>query len=402
MSRDSLKKGEKASRYSTITCAVLSVMKAFVGLYTGSVALLADAINSFSDVFASLAVYLGLKLSQKKASVQFPYGYYKAETLASLVVSVLIVIAGIEILIESVEAFFMPQEIMMASHALIAVSLSAGAYYILAQYKRKIGKEIGSPALVSDGTHSLIDTASSGLVFLGIVSSTIGYPQLESVAGIIISGLILWMGIRMGRYSLLVLLDACVKPELIQKTRDIVVTVQGVEGVHSIKMRRSGPYAFGELHLETKGNLTVNEAHDVSERVEEIVKKNIPEIDALHVHIEPRKGPLKQAVVAVPVKKNRGLESHISPHLGKAPYFIIARVEHHEIMEWEVVENPSIHKDKKKGVTAGEFLAENQVDAVVIQEPGKGSKYTLQAHQIRSVPPEGNTLQEIILHAAIF
>jgi cation diffusion facilitator family transporter len=402
MSANLLKKGEKASRYSTITSAVLSIVKAMVGLYTGSVALLADAINSLSDVFASLAVYLGLKLSQKKANKQFPYGYYKAETLASLIVSALIVVAGIEILIESVKSFFAPQEIVMASHALIVVSLSAGAYYILGRYKMKIGEEIGSPALVSDGNHSLIDTASSGLVFLGIVSSIIGYPQLESIAGVIISGLILWMGIRMGRYSLLVLLDACVKPELIQKTREIAETVYGVEGVHSIKMRRSGPYAFGELHLETKGTLTVNEAHEVSEKVEKTIKEHIPEIDALHVHIEPRKGPLKQAIVAVPVNEDRGLDSEISSHLGKAPYFLIARVEQDEITRWEVVKNPSIHKDRKKGVTAGEFLAENQVDAVVVQEPGKGSLYTLQAHQIQTVSPEGITLQEIILNAAVF
>jgi len=102
MEKDILKKGETTSKYASITSMVFSVVKGITGWYTGSVALMADAVNSFSDIFASLAVYFGLKLSQKKATKQFPYGYYKAETLASLLVSVLIVVAGIEIFIESV------------------------------------------------------------------------------------------------------------------------------------------------------------------------------------------------------------------------------------------------------------------------------------------------------------
>ncbi|MBU7043296.1 MAG: cation diffusion facilitator family transporter [Theionarchaea archaeon] len=402
MGKDILKKGEKASQYSTVTCLILSGLKIIVAVYTGSVALLADAINSFSDVFASLAVFFGLKFSQKKANTQFPYGYYKAETLASLLVSGLIVFAGIEILIESINAFFSPSVINMATHALVVVSVSAGAYLFLAMYKMKIGEEIGSPALVSDGKHSLIDTASSGLVFLGIVSSMIGYPQLESVAGIIISGLIIWMGIRMGRYAVLVLLDACVKPELIEETRSIAEAIPGVEGVHSVKMRRSGPYAFGELHLETKGTLTVEEGHEVSEKVEKAVREAIPEIDSLQVHIEPRKGPLKECIVAVPVTEDQGLESGISSHVGKTPYFLIARVEQGEITRWNIEKNPSQDKEKKKGVTAAEFLAEMHVDVVVADDPGKGALYTLQANKIRTAAPQGDTLEEIVRHAARF
>lgn len=402
MGKDILKKGEKASQYSTVTCMILSGLKIIVAVYTGSVAVMADAINSFSDVFASLAVFFGLKLSQKKANTQFPYGYYKAETLASLLVSGLIIFAGIEILIESINAFFSPSVINMATHALVVVTVSAGAYLYLALYKMKIGKEIGSPALVSDGKHSLIDTASSGLVFIGIVSSMIGYPQLESVAGIIISGLIIWMGIRMGRYSVLVLLDACVKPELVEETRSIAEAIPGVEGVHSVKMRRSGPYAFGELHLETKGTLTVEEGHDVSEKVEKAVREAIPEIDSLQVHIEPRKGPLKECKVAVPVREDQGLESGISSHVGKTPYFLIAHVEQGEITRWNIEKNPSQNKEKKKGVIAAEFLAEMHVDVVVADDPGKGALYTLQANKIRTAAPQGDTLEEIVRHAARF
>ena len=400
MEKEILKKGEKISLNSSIASAVLSVAKAVTGWYTGSVALIADAVNSFSDIFASLAVYFGLKFSQKEATKQFPYGYYKAETLASLTVSVLIVFAGIEILSESVKSFFNPKVVFMAPYALIVVSVSAFIYGVLARYKVKIGEEIGSPALISDGKHSLIDTASSALVFFGIFFSYAGYPILESAAGVVVSLLVIKMGIELGRYAVLVLLNACVNPELLQKTKKIAESVSGVKSVHSVKLRRSGPFAFGEMHLETKGTLTVNEAHEISERVEQKIQKDIPEIDSMTVHIEPREGPLRVCRVAVPVQNDNGMHSDVSSHVGKAPYFFIAVIEEGKITSWEVVENPAATLERKRGLKAAEFLAEKNADILVTEEIGKGSQYTLEAEQIKVKKPEGETLEEILLHAA--
>ena len=400
MEKTILKKGERISKNASIACAVLSGVKAVTGWYTGSVALLADAVNSFSDIFASLAVFFGLKFSQKEATKQFPYGYYKAETLASFIVSVVIVLAGIEILSESVHAFFNPALIVMAPYALVVVLVSALVYSFLAQYKVKIGKEIGSSALVSDGKHSLVDTASSGLVFFGILLSHIGYPNLEPIAGVVVSLLVVKMGVELGRYAILVLLDACVKPELVEKVKRIAEAVPGVEGVHSVKLRRSGPYAFGEMHLETKDMLTVAEAHEISEKTEQAIKGEIFEIDSLSVHIEPKKGPLKVCKVAVPLENCRGLNSDVSSHVGKAPYFLMGTVRENKVVYWEIVENAAASLEKKKGVKAAEFLAENKVDVLVTGEVGEGSHYALAAEHIKVNPPEGETLEEIVLHAA--
>jgi cation diffusion facilitator family transporter len=395
-----LKEGEKVSLYSSATSMALSAVKALTGWYTGSVALMADAVNSFSDIFASLAVYFGLKLSQKKATRQFPYGYYKAETLASLTVSVIIVLAGVEILLESARTFLTPGEVVMAPYALVVVSISAAAYFVMARYKVTIGKKIQSPALISDGKHSLIDVASSGLVFSGILLSHIGYPRLEPVAGFVVGVFIIKMGVTLGRYAVLVLLDACVNPDLIKKTRLIAEQVPGVEGVHHLKLRRSGPYAFGEMHLETKGTLTVAEAHTISDTVEKRIKKEIPEIDSITVHIEPRKGPLKMCTVAVPVENDKGLHSDMSSHLGKAPFFLVATVEEGAITKWDLVENPAAHLEKKRGVKAAEFLKEMGADIVVTGEVGTGSQYTLTAEHIAVKSPEGDTIEEVILRAA--
>ena len=395
MEKRVLKKGETTSKYASIISMVFSLVKGITGWYTGSVALMADAVNSFSDIFASLAVYLGLRFSQKKATEQFPYGYYKAETFASLLVSVLIVAAGITIFKESVSSFLNPHTIVMAPYALIVVGVSAAGYFIMARYKIKTGKEIGSLALINDGNHSLVDTASSGLVFLGIALSH-RYPHVEAVAGIIISVFVVKTGIEQGRYAVLVLLDAWVHPALVEKTREIAEAVPGVEGVHDVKLRRSGPFAFGEMHLETKGTFSVKKAHKITEEVEKKIKKEIPTIDSMNVYIEPRKGPLKVCTIAVPLNNDKGMQSEVSHHVGKALFFVIATIKEGVIYDWCIVKNPAAHAEKKRGVIAAEFLAEKEVDILVTEESGKGLQYALEAKKIEVREPAGKTLEEII------
>ena len=107
-----LKKGERAAKYSTIANISLAIIKAVVGVLSGSIALLANSVHSFSDIFASLAVFIGLKLSQRKPDENFPYGYYKFETLSSLVISVIIIISGIEIAIESINGIITPKQLI--------------------------------------------------------------------------------------------------------------------------------------------------------------------------------------------------------------------------------------------------------------------------------------------------
>jgi cation diffusion facilitator family transporter len=118
---DRLKKGETAAKFSTLVNLFLAIIKGVVGVLSGSIALIADSLHSFTDIFASLAVYIGLRLSRRKPDEKFPYGYYKFETLASLVISVIIIITGFEIIIESLNDILIPKTIEMP---LIALSVA--------------------------------------------------------------------------------------------------------------------------------------------------------------------------------------------------------------------------------------------------------------------------------------
>ncbi len=166
-----LKKGEAAFKYSIIANISLAIIKGIVGVFSGSIALLADAVHSFSDIFTSLAVYIGLKLSQRKPDEKFPYGYYKFETLASLIISVIIIISGFEITIESINGILTPKPIGIPLFAISVTIISVVISFFLSKYKDKVGTEIGSRALINDGQHSFVDVFSSLIVFAGILGA---------------------------------------------------------------------------------------------------------------------------------------------------------------------------------------------------------------------------------------
>ncbi|MCE5214383.1 MAG: cation diffusion facilitator family transporter [Methanobacterium sp.] len=395
--RMDLKKGEKASIYSSLTNLLLAVIKGIVGLFSGSIALIADSIHSFTDIVASLAVYIGLRLSRRKPDEKFPYGYYKIETFTSLVISVLIIITGIEIALESFNAYLNPEIIKIPLISLSVAALSAAVSWLLARYKEKIGKQIGSQALINDGKHSFIDILSSLIVFVGILSAYIGYLQVQGISGILVAILIIYMGLKLAKNDILVLLDASMDPEKIRQIKNTAESVDGVEGVHDIKVRRSGPFVFAELHLETKKDLSVKKASEISENIKKKVKDRIENIDTITVQIEPSKSD--EVRIAVPVENKDGLESKISEHFARAPYILIAEVLNNEIISYKIIENPGSQLEKKRGIKTAEYLEKEKVNILVGYEVGEGPMHVLSDELIDITHPEGKSLEEIIINA---
>lgn len=377
----SLKRGEKAAIESALVMVILSLMKGVVGIVSGSVALLADAIHSFSDIFASIAVWLGLRFAQKKPSKRFTYGFGRVETLALLAVSIIIIVSGIEILIESIERL-RTIVIIKYPHLTIAVALiSVLTSLLLSIYKIKIGKKVGSHALIGDGKHSRADAFSSILVVIGVISSYFGVPWVEAFAGIIISLVVLKLGIWMGKDALLILLDVCMKPELIQQVKEIAGRVSGVKLVHNIKIRRAGPFILGEMHMETDQTLTVDKAHEISQEVENKVKSKMKDMDSLIIHIEPEKKDRYKLVI--PIQQDRGLDSIISSHFGNAQYFVFIDVEGKKTVDWQILKNPGSSLDKGKGIVAANFLIKNKVNVLITKEIGQGPFHFLRDSAIK-------------------
>lgn len=395
----SLERGASAAGYSVILNIILTTMKGVVGYLSGNIALLADAFHSLADLFASAAVLFGLKLSQREPDELFPYGYYRVETLVSLIVSLIIIFTGIEIAIDSLEYIRSPPaEISMPFISLAVTFAAIVASYLIGAYKERVGREINSTALLNDGRHSYIDVISSLVVFTSILAEYAGLSGVQGIAGILVSALIIYMGLKLTRDDVLVLLDACIDRDSLELLRETVIGVEGVEGVHDIKIRKSGPYLFGELHIEVPRDLSTEDVDEIISRIKREVKTAVPSID--HITIQPETFKRDYLVVAVPLEDDRGLKSHITSHFGKAKFFIIAKTLKGRIIDFRIIENTARSLKTKRGIKAAELLKKEDVDVLVLEEISEGPSYVFGRALLGTTPPDGSSLEEVIVNAS--
>jgi cation diffusion facilitator family transporter len=393
--RLSLKKGEDAAKLSTVILLTIGVVKGLTSFASGSVALLAGTIDSFSDVFSSIAVWVGLRIAKKKPTERFPYGYYKAETFALLAVSLIIVASSFLIMVESFEKIFEAYTISFSDLALVVAALSAVVYYLLARYKQRVGRQIGSQALVSEGLHSMVDVYSSVLVFIGVLLGIIGYPVGEALIGFAIGAYVLIRGLLYGKDAALVLMDVSPNPQIVKQMRVISESVRGVRGTHDVRLRKSGPVFFGEMHVELQEGLSIERAHVISEEVERRIKERFKDIELVTVHVGL--AHKKKMRIAIPIVEDRGLESLVSLHFGSAPYFAFIDMEEGKIVRFYVKENEGAKLSHKKGIEAADLLVTENVDKVLTAGVGEGpfnvlSNNLLQIYRL----PKSIEIQEAI------
>jgi predicted Fe-Mo cluster-binding NifX family protein len=253
--------------------------------------------------------------------------------------------------------------------------------YLLFRYKSRIGKETNSQALQGEASHSMIDVWSSALVFAGILLQNLGLMGAEGIAGLLIGVLTIKVGLGMGWNAILVLMDASLDLGLVSKMKTITTSVNGVKGLHDLKVRRSGPFIFAEMHVEVDSSMPVAKAELISETIEEKVRESINPVDFFLIHAEPIKKDARR--IAIPVEQNEGLDSKISPHFGKSPYFILIDLTENRPTSWSVVENPGEKTDKKKGIEAAHLLIEHKADVVLANEVGEGPYHVLRDSSIR-------------------
>jgi cation diffusion facilitator family transporter len=382
------RKGERAAKLFAVALLALSVSKGIVAVISGSVALLADSIHSFADIFSSLAVWAGLKLVQKKPTERFPYGYYKAETFALLIVAITIASSGFLILIEAFGRLFAPAVILFPSIVLIVAAFSGIVSYLLSRYKKKIGNVIGSQALVGEGQHSLVDVYTSLLVFIGVFFSSFGYLSAEVLAGLTIGVYVIKVGLWSGKDAVLVLMDACLSPQRAKEMRDIALSVSGVRGVHNVRLRKSGPISFGEMHIEVQPEIPLDKAHAISSEVEDKIKKRFRDVESITIHVGlAHKEKIK---VVIPVSENRGFESRVSVHFGNVPFFAFVEIDGEQVESFRIKPNKAARLTRKKGIEAARFLVNEKVDMVLAGGMGEGPFHLLRDNiiQIYIMPPQ--------------
>ena len=267
---------------------MVGLSELFMGVFTASIALIADGIQSFADAGVSLIVWIGLRLSRKKPDKRFHFGYHRVETLSSIVAALFMASIGGITLYESYREFLNPTAVVDPLLALVVASAATLVSSLLLIYKRRAAEKYGSLALKTDASNSIKDVLTSITAFVGIaLSSYFNLPQTDAIAGIIISLFVFTMVYPVLKEASLVLLDSFHSPETIAAIENIANSITHVKKVHSVRMRKLGSYLIGDMHVVLNNDMTVQEAYAIASQIEDRTIKEFDEIIEMNVIIEP-------------------------------------------------------------------------------------------------------------------
>jgi len=279
----------KASVFSILGNASMAAIKFLGGYFGNSYALIADAIESTTDVFSSVLVFLGIKYSSRPADDNHPYGHGKAEALITFLVVLSLIIAACVIAYESFNNIFTPHESPKPFTLLIlgGIILFKEASF---QYVMKKSREANSSALKADAWHHRSDAITSLMAFIGISISLImgdGWEIADDITAFLASGLIIYNAYKILRPALGEMMDEDLYGSENEKIKEIAKKVTGVKAVEKCVIRKSGMVYFVDMHAVVSGSLTVAEGHAISHLIKDRVIEFVPEVQDVLVHIEP-------------------------------------------------------------------------------------------------------------------
>ena len=287
-----LVQGGKVAKKSFFVQLMVGLSELTMGMFTLSIALIADGIQSFADAGVSLIVWIGLRLSRKKPDKRFHFGYHRVETLSSIVAALFMITIGGITLYESYIELLSPTAVADPLLALVVASAATAVSSLLLIYKRRAAEKYGSLALKTDASNSIKDVLTSITAFVGIaLSSYFNIIQMDAIAGIIISLFVFTMVYPILKEASLVLLDSYHSPETMSAIENIANSITQVRQVHSIRMRKLGSYLIGDMHIVLRNDMTVEEAHAIAIQIEERTIKEFDEIIEMNVIIEPFQQP---------------------------------------------------------------------------------------------------------------
>jgi cation diffusion facilitator family transporter len=265
----------------------LAAFKCVAGFLGHSFALVADGVESFSDVVSSTVVFFGLKFAIKPPDEDHPYGHGKAEPIASIVVSLALIVAALFIGVESIHRIKTPHPLPLP-YTLWVLLAVVGVKVVLSRYVSAVGKGLESSAVESDAWHHLSDAITSGFAFIGIsIALWTRNPAADDLAALCASPVIIFNAYRKLRHPLAELLDAKPSPEIERHIRSIASRVPGVVGLEKCEVRKVGFSYYVNLHVVVDGKISVSEGHSIAHEVEDTVLRAAPRVAEVLVHVEP-------------------------------------------------------------------------------------------------------------------
>ncbi len=279
----------QTSWISTIGNAILSAAKIGIGFMAGSLAVLSDGIDSATDVIISIVIILAARIISKPPSKKYPYGYEKAETIATKILSLVIFYAGVQMLISSISNLVSPEPKEMPAAIAIYVTLfSIVGKLLLALYQYRAGRRIGSSLLTANAVNMRNDVIISCGVLVGLAFTfLLKLPILDTITGLVISLFIIRSSIKIFMDSNVELMDGVKDESIYRRIFEAVEAVDGAHNPHRVRSRQIGNLYMVVLDIEVDGSITVTAAHRIANEVEHSIKARIDNIYDIVVHVEP-------------------------------------------------------------------------------------------------------------------
>ncbi len=279
-------------RVSGVTIAgnlVLSLLKLLAGILGHSGAMISDAVHSASDVFSTVVAVIGINISRKKSDKDHQYGHDRMECVAAIILAVILFATGIGIGINGLEQIIKGVEGNKAPGlvALVAAVVSITTKEWMYWYTRGAARKINSGALMADAWHHRSDALSSVGAFIGILGARMGYPILDPIASVVICIFIGKAAYDIFKDAVDKMVDKSCDEKTIQKMREVIASQTGVENIDLLQTRLFGAKIYVDIEIAADKTLSLENAHEIAQRVHDAVEKNFPLVKHCMVHVNP-------------------------------------------------------------------------------------------------------------------
>lgn len=286
--KETVKTAVRVSTVSIIVNIVLSLLKLLAGIFGKSMAMVSDSIHSLSDVFGSVIVIIGVKISRKQADEEHPYGHERMECLASLALAGILFITGAFIVYEGIKKLVLGEDIgEPEAVALIAAVISIVTKEAMYWYTRVSAKKIRSDALKAEAWHHRSDAISSVGSLIGVGGAMLGFWELDPIIAGIIGLIIFKVSYDIAREAVDKIVDKSCDADTVEKMSRTIMQVEGVIHLDLIKTRMFGTRIYVEIEISADENLLLKESHAIAEKVHDIIEEQYRDVKHCTVHVNP-------------------------------------------------------------------------------------------------------------------
>lgn len=264
----------------------LFVIKAVVGILSNSIAVISEALNSFTDILVSIGIKIAVKISRQQPDTKHQFGHNAAQPIAAFILSVFAFVVGINIVEESIKRLINPQEINTLSSVYIVLIITIITKIILNRYQVKIAKIFKSPAIRAASVDSINDVLASSIALVGVIGAYFNFDYLDSIAGIFVAMFIFKSGWEVGKENIDYLMGVSANKEFDNQVREITMSISGVKGINDLRSHYVGNKFHIEIHVEVDKNISTSISHDIGNNVRFALEK-IDEVQKVFVHVDP-------------------------------------------------------------------------------------------------------------------